>query len=245
LLTPAALPNWGSSPRVRGRPTVQHLVELAAGLIPACAGQTLGCTCTRLGTRAHPRVCGADGGPATPGGGQPGSSPRVRGRPPPPRRGTPSPRLIPACAGQTGTPLTEAEGGKGSSPRVRGRRAVRRSDSLGLGLIPACAGQTPAGSPSWLTRRAHPRVCGADSQPLRHRRFRLGLIPACAGQTFSHGGVSSSGGAHPRVCGADFFGNTTSGSSRGSSPRVRGRHSNMRPLEQPLRLIPACAGQTP
>ena len=51
-------PDLGSSPRVRGKPPLSRTWTCLAGLIPACAGKTTGCTGGRARARAHPRVCG-------------------------------------------------------------------------------------------------------------------------------------------------------------------------------------------
>ena len=71
----------GSSPRVRGTRHGGVPVSRGLGIIPACAGNTRGCSGRRSRSRDHPRVCGehhrAEGGL---GMGE-GSSPRVRGTP--------------------------------------------------------------------------------------------------------------------------------------------------------------------
>ena len=76
----ALSPPWGSSPRVRGRPSTSSTVISTAGLIPAGAGQT--CRTVRRWPRigAHPRGCGADYSGVADCICAPGSSPRVRGR---------------------------------------------------------------------------------------------------------------------------------------------------------------------
>ena len=70
----------GSSPRVRGKHATTHESVDIAGLIPACAGKTMGSCAAAVVMTAHPRVCGEN--PAaeiiTAFGG--GSSPRVRGK---------------------------------------------------------------------------------------------------------------------------------------------------------------------
>ena len=100
-------PSWttGSSPRVRGKLWAYTVEHLLVRLIPACAGKTPGRDYRRQGHAAHPRVCGENRvtaphfllarvyprvyGENTNGGPPPrclsGSSPRVRGKPLPPR----------------------------------------------------------------------------------------------------------------------------------------------------------------
>ena len=50
--------NAGSSPRVRGKPTICIAFAGIIGLIPACAGKTGVCVFGCVWFRAHPRVCG-------------------------------------------------------------------------------------------------------------------------------------------------------------------------------------------
>ena len=73
----------GSSPRVRGphrrRPPQRHLGRL----IPARAGTTASTRSTPSAAMAHPRACGDHGQRASRRMQQSGSSPRVRGPPPP------------------------------------------------------------------------------------------------------------------------------------------------------------------
>ena len=91
----------GSPPRARGRRRERHGVADLGGLTPACAGTTHGPQTGRNPERAHPRVRGDDHGTACRRRGAPGSPPRARGRPPPPRPPGTRPGLTPACAGTT------------------------------------------------------------------------------------------------------------------------------------------------
>ena len=70
------------------------------------------------------------------------------------------------------------------------------------------------------------------------------LIPACAGKTFIHADCLVYERAHPRVCGENALPTLQGAGRRGSSPRVRGKQSNIRRYGRRLRLIPACAGKT-
>ena len=93
--------NYGSSPRVRGKPAEADYFELVGGLIPACAGKTLTSAALVAIVPAHPRVCGEN----VPFWSQKprlgGSSPRVRGKLMLSMRYQLHRRLIPACAGKT------------------------------------------------------------------------------------------------------------------------------------------------
>ena len=173
----------------------------------------------------------------------PGSSPRVRGRLGGLRGGLGDAGLIPASAGQTtyrvpaGVTVRahprecgadwpcvkDAAGRWGSSPRVRGRRDGEGDLLQVAGLIPASAGQTladPWPRPGW---GAHPRECGADTNPRRSTTGRAGSSPRVRGRLETSGLMSP---------------------SDGSSPRVRGRLRRRTVALRPSRLIPASAGQT-
>ena len=91
----------GSSPRVRGKRVAARRAAVKEGLIPACAGKTLGRRRGGVRAWAHPRVCGEN---ASIAGGAPmttGSSPRVRGKLGGVCRRRGLRGLIPACAGKT------------------------------------------------------------------------------------------------------------------------------------------------
>ena len=152
----------GSSPRVRGKlpQCVGHGAE--HGLIPACAGKTLGLGSCARGCRAHPRVCGENAFVALYQNCETGSSPRVRGKPELTARTLTLTRLIPACAGKTKSerrspptlrahPRVCGENQEfgilqvarlGSSPRVRGKRDDDTRRGPVQRLSPACAGKT-------------------------------------------------------------------------------------------------------
>ena len=114
------------------------------------------------------------------------------------------------------------------------------------------------------TLLAHPRVCGENtpvktfggytqgsSPRVRGKRMILTrgasierLIPACAGKTALVAARPLLAPAHPRVCGENHFHSLLECWGIGSSPRVRGKHSNRRSYRPRHRLIPACAGKT-
>ena len=77
----------GSSPRVRGKPTRGTMRASRVRLIPACAGKTSFIITCRTASRAHPRVCGENLNAGESGMLTRGSSPRVRGKPYPPKYG--------------------------------------------------------------------------------------------------------------------------------------------------------------
>ena len=213
----------GSSPRVRGKRCFCVDENISPGLIPACAGKTRTGMRATIALGAHPRVCGEN-------------------------------RRCRACQGRS----------RGSSPRVRGKRAAPIPPTAAAGLIPACAGKTPGTNFFIASSPAHPRVCGENltrravcrgnmgSSPRVRGKlcghflgsFGAGLIPACAGKTRRPRRRQTPPAAHPRVCGENSIVTLVIESTKGSSPRVRGKPGRKHPKPHPGRLIPACAGKT-
>ena len=192
--------------------------------------------------------------------------------------------LIPACAGKTSHASMSASQASahprvcgenilqscvarpraGSSPRVRGKLTVLGKLPIHMRLIPACAGKTSKPRLIIASLKAHPRVCGENPPPARHRRRRWGssprvrgkleklyirctlrgLIPACAGKTTLLAYGTAHAWAHPRVCGENFVSLVAFSVSVGSSPRVRGKLARLAARHDARRLIPACAGKT-
>ena len=74
-------PSIGLSPRVRGKPGVAPAVRIAAGSIPACAGETAGVSTVADRGRVYPRVCGGNRIGQAFAATRRGLSPRVRGKP--------------------------------------------------------------------------------------------------------------------------------------------------------------------
>ena len=114
----------GSSPRVRGKPGFPQKSRSPGGLIPACAGKTVGDGVDRDGDGAHPRVCGENEGVTMHALRHAGSSPRVRGKHGHRGQGQPRRRLIPACAGKTTRPSPCAPRTR-AHPRVCGENGSR------------------------------------------------------------------------------------------------------------------------
>ena len=235
----------GSSPRVRGT-----LSRSSA----SCCGATV-----------HPRVCGELVGTPRHRPMLSGSSPRVRGTRQPGAGLVRLRRFIPACAGNS---YRQQHCGcdKPVHPRVCGElpRAPWRGASL-VGSSPRVRGTPRAANSRRAAPAVHPRVCGelaalASPAP-RHERF----IPACAGNSHvlhvvarpAHGSsprvrgtriipwmISLSAPVHPRVCGELAAERSATGSTAGSSPRVRGTLPFSKRGCEPARFIPACAGNS-
>ena len=153
---------WGSSPRMRGKPSSVATRSLSDRLIPAHAGKTRRRWVRVAEARAHPRACGENIFQVINGHAYRGSSPRMRGKLHLVCVGIVFPGLIPAHAGKTISsswalrPLRahpRACGENfvrmlcppvvvGSSPRMRGKPKSIFTTSRPTGLIPAHAGKT-------------------------------------------------------------------------------------------------------
>ena len=233
---------WGSPPRARGRRFRGRLGAGTTGLTPACAGTS------RRGQDDWQRFQG--------------SPPRARGRRLVAHQPLACVGLTPACAG-TSWRLRRSGGRRrahprvrgdvatrammtipigGSPPRARGRRAVELAELRGEGLTPACAGTSPVTSSGCSTARGSPpRARGRPaSRSLQGPSF--GLTPACAGTSRRGVGRVLAVGAHPRVRGDVRRRWRPMPSARGSPPRARGRHSELRCEVMHRGLTPACAG---
>ena len=152
----------------------------------------------------------------------------------------------------------------GSSPRVRGKLWDLVAVFVNAGLIPACAGKTFPAMSRVRYIRAHPRVCGENTNdtisaaleggssprvrgkhaPAETRSAGERLIPACAGKTPVTLNVTSAAGAHPRVCGENPRPRPDASQDSGSSPRMRGKRERAEAAPLPVGLIPAHAGKT-
>ena len=119
VITTACAQLPGSSPRVRGKLGRSGGLSLSPGLIPACAGKTGGNPQGSAKDRAHPRVCGENGGEHVGVFVAEGSSPRVRGKRHIDTRVRVGGGLIPACAGKTSM-LVQPRDERGAHPRVCG-----------------------------------------------------------------------------------------------------------------------------
>ena len=147
---------------------------------------------------------------------------------------------------------------------MRGKHAHRLRLRRKAGLIPAHAGKTHPNHASKFGPRAHPRACGENqstclgfhppggSSPRMRGKLRclawfspyVGLIPAHAGKTAPRLAGRRDERAHPRACGENDGLRALYSFSRGSSPRMRGKHRKSWALRLMVWLIPAHAGKT-
>ena len=152
----------GSSPRGRGKLTLDDPGHVMRGLIPAWAGKTTGEPVDARHTGAHPRVGGENPPGSSRRGSGGGSSPRGRGKQGSVLKVCAMIRLIPAWAGKTSAfdaarsaraahPRVGGENpqesgwnleNQGSSPRGRGKLRRDTREAQGVRLIPAWAGKT-------------------------------------------------------------------------------------------------------
>ena len=213
----------GSSPRVRSRRHGENTAAVPAGIISACAEQTLSHDRRRCRRWDHLRVCGADYMLRYGYFVQRGSSPRVRSRRQLYSRHGRCRGIISACAEQTASTIMRVttgwdhlrvcgadyemckiwEGNEGSSPRVRSRLEPQQGWRVGHRIISACAEQTLILLPMMCWSWDHLRVCGADTKP-----SRITPLPG------------------------------------GSSPRVRSRLDDRGQVVDGIGIISACAEQT-
>ncbi len=211
----------GSSPRVRGTPTVSKSSAAMRRFIPACAGNAPHRPRPIPRPPVHPRVCGERSKRIRRRALLRGSSPRVRGTPYDRPRAVPQDRFIPACAGNA-PPPAKFSSACTVHPRVCGER-----------IIPINSCVSSFGS--------SPRVRGTRKRkgyPVADQRF----IPACAGNASIRPTRYGRTPVHPRVCGERATGRHSTKQPTGSSPRVRGTLEKAKTPEVKSRFIPACAG---
>ena len=213
----------GSSPHARGALFGPTHRRAQGGIIPACAGSTLGTVEIAPRLQDHPRMRGEHALCGAPHTHVKGSSPHARGalRPrsvPRWRRG-----IIPACAGSTPA-VSLASTPRADHPRMRGEHScLHRPPRRGRGSSPHARGAHSGQSAS---------ICGA------------GIIPACAGSTGVVCGHPTQSGDHPRMRGEHLKSFITTREDVGSSPHARGAPCGTQPALSGPGIIPACAGST-
>ena len=171
----------GLSPRVRGNLMAAVLEAVAAGSIPACAGEPKSCPLQSRTIRVYPRVCGGTGCGSGRHTGPPGLSPRVRGNPDDRHPAPAAQRSIPACAGEPSSLWSSLRIESGLSPRVRGNLINKNRDAGVYRSIPACAGEPDIHAAPPLTPTVYPRVCGGTAHVPQAVDAHAGLSPRVRG----------------------------------------------------------------
>ena len=232
----------GTSPRVRGKPNSIKAHAKRQGYIPACAGETARLKFQPPVMWVHPRVCGGNSSAAADLGPIPGTSPRVRGKPPPPLTDPPLKRYIPACAGETQLPPPGTPGIP-VHPRVCGGNPFLIPPFVwGIRYIPACAGETSPCGLRWWRRTVHPRVCGGNGWQSGCAFLRQGTSPRVRGKRVPFVSRVRETGVHPRVCGGNEDATTHDRAASGTSPRVRGKQSEGVEQRLPRAVHPRVCG---
>ena len=215
-------PFAGTSPRVRGKPDDAVEREGFLRYIPACAGEARKWIGERAVNKVHPRVCGGSAVDRAIARGEPGTSPRVRGKLDDQGVWVATGRYIPACAGEANRGSAR-QPPDGVHPRVCGGSRNR------VGVV-------------WDKEGTSPRVRGKRAGDLRRVR-RYGYIPACAGEAWICCSPATTPRVHPRVCGGSSRSLRDHRHAKGTSPRVRGKQRHVRGGILDPGYIPACAGE--
>ena len=152
----------GSSPHARGALCSYVATAPTVGIIPACAGSTVGLHRAVKRRRDHPRMRGEHVELPERLLPQAGSSPHARGALRPFPATMSELGIIPACAGSTHQDC-ESRAGKKDHPRMRGEHSMQ------------------------LLRLTRPTGSSPHARGARRRRVKWqclhGIIPACAGST--------------------------------------------------------------
>ena len=133
----------------------------------------------------------------------------------------------------------------GSSPRGRGKPEHPLLWGLRAGLIPAWAGKTRARACVVLSRRAHPRVGGENTNVRKGLNALAGSSPRGRGKRDDRSVLAAAHGLIPAWAGKTPRPARDREQVSGSSPRGRGKRALDLPVEIGNRLIPAWAGKTP
>ena len=152
----------GSSPRMRGKPRGRGRRPVNQRFIPAHAGKT--CSGFRGQQRlpVHPRACGENRAVRDDRVLRGGSSPRMRGKPAPPRAVPHCALVHPRACGENVRGACAWWAARGSSPRMRGKLIMAPLLRRRARFIPAHAGKTPRDNARPQGVGVHPRACGEN-----------------------------------------------------------------------------------
>jgi len=211
----------GSSPRMRGTGPEEAKRVRRWRFIPAHAGnRTSGSQTPRPGS-VHPRACGEQNSTSRATGICCGSSPRMRGTDYSPYEEMDQERFIPAHAGNS----------------CRTRRQCHP-----VPVHPrACGEQYPPHLAVDVSLGSSPRMRGTGTD-CREALWLSRFIPAHAGNSSENCLAFKHFTVHPRACGEQENRTVSPPENVGSSPRMRGTGPSPAALLQPMRFIPAHAG---
>ena len=170
----------------------------------------------------------------------------------------------PRACGENTAASGSLGGVAGSPPRVRGKQPVGEFRAARPGITPARAGKTNRGCSAAPSPADHPRACGeneigahyeeaARGSPPRVRGKRCqtkiktakkGITPARAGKTTSYSAILLIPPDHPRACGENHIPASSTVTSWGSPPRVRGKLTVACDPAGNVGITPARAGKT-
>ena len=218
-----ATSSLGSSPHVRGTLMMRPSSGVSAGIIPACAGNTVTKDTDAETYRDHPRMCGEHRRRIFSRRLARGSSPHVRGTHCRILSNIRRVGIIPACAGNT-CGVSCGVVAYRDHPRMCGEHGWQSRTDSG-------------------TRGSSPHVRGAPFDYSTLQRTPR-IIPACAGNTECFRFLACRLRDHPRMCGEHFSTRLTDGFPAGSSPHVRGTQVQAGRPASGGGIIPACAGNT-
>ena len=146
---------------MRGKGCADSFACGGGGITPACAGKSLKGGRHGKHDQDHPRVCGEKRRSYISRCVSVGSPPRVRGKAPPPQRGSTL---------------------RGSPPRVRGKDSADGDGAHPGGITPACAGKSEISLEPVPADGDHPRVCGEKFPHLAFRPVNGGSPPRVRGK---------------------------------------------------------------
>ena len=233
-----------------------------SGSIPARAGEPSSRRSSTLITTVYPRACGGTADVAFLSTKGTGLSPRVRGNPPPAKRGRARNKgLSPRVRGTASVPTLPLPT-MGLSPRVRGNRLHAARNVQLRGSIPARAGEPKGFAPPPLHLAVYPRACGGTprrnasasvptglSPRVRGNHVKqertnrpLGSIPARAGEPARKASLLTAIAVYPRACGGTSADHTSHSKVQGLSPRVRGTPTAFDPTPRFAGLSPRVRG---
>ena len=188
---------------MRGTLTVEHVLHMVEGIIPAYAGNTCHERFASFATRDHPRICGEHCLVHFVPPWLMGSSPHMRGTHESLRRVLDVHGIIPAYAGNTSSTRLAVSPCR-DHPRICGEHSL-------VNVV------------HWLTWGSSPHMRGTH-RFLVFGESVCGIIPAYAGNTMPPTVRRYGMGDHPRICGEHELIKNLTSYYAGSSPHMRGTH---------------------